>query len=87
MHASEDESGAIEVTTSSRPRGGSVAVPLDHDHLPILEAEQVTEPRSLRVGAATTVVHPPDWIVTSPEGESLPCVHEQFEKLFEVVSA
>jgi hypothetical protein len=39
------------------------------------------------VGAATTVVHPPDWIVTSPEGESLPCVHEQFEKLFEVVSA
>lgn len=86
-HTHTDETGATETTTTTRPRAGSVAVPLDHDHLPILTAEQVLQPRELRAGGETAIVSPPDWIVTSAEGESLPCPNEQFERLFEIVQA
>jgi len=75
----------LEVTTTARPKGGAVAVPFDHDELPILTAEQMLEPRELCLSGTSMVVHPPDWIVTSPEGESLPCPHDEFLRLFEMV--
>lgn len=86
-HAVGDATGTTEVTATTRPRSGALAVPLDHDAMPVLIAEQVGAPRQLRVGSATTTVYPPDWIVTGPEGESLPCSHDLFERLFEACSA
>jgi hypothetical protein len=82
-HEMVDASGRTEVQTTVRPHDGSVAVPLDHEHLPVLTAEQLDAPRDLVVGGTVARVEPPDWIVTSPSGESLPCADALFERLFE----
>lgn len=82
-HEIDEPSGRTEVWSSVPPSHGSVAVPLDHEHLPVLTAEQLDAPRDILVGGVVSRVEPPDWIVTSASGESLPCAYALFERLFE----